>query len=68
MNTLEIEKMSTAQRLQAMEILWDALLHEEVEIESPGWHRDVLTERKARIANGDAKFLSLKELKAGRNA
>lgn len=68
MNALEIEKMSTAQRLQTMEILWDALLHEKVEIESPGWHRDVLEERKVRIANGDSKFLSLKELKARRDA
>ena len=57
MNALEIEKMSTAQRLQTMEILWDALLHEKVEIESPGWHRDVLEERKVRIANGGNFFL-----------
>jgi len=68
MNALEIEKMSTAERLQTMEILWDALLHEKVEINSPGWHRDVLEERKIGIANGDAKFLSLKELKARRGA
>jgi len=68
MNTLEIEKMNTVERLQTMEILWDALLHEKVEIESPGWHRDVLEERKARIANGEAEFLSLKELKARRNS
>jgi len=68
MNTLKIEKMNTVERLQTMEILWDALLHEKVEIESPGWHRDVLEERKARIANGEAEFLSLKELKARRNS
>ena len=68
MNTLEIEKMNTVERLQTMEMLWDALLHEKVEIESPGWHRDILEERKARIANGQAKFLSLKKLKARRNS
>ncbi len=68
MNILEIEKMNTVERLQTMEILWDALLHEKVEIESPGWHRDVLEERKKRIANGEAEFLSLKELKARRNS
>jgi len=68
MNTLEIEKMNTVERLQAMEILWDALLHEKVEIESPWWHRNILEERKTRIANGEAEFLSLKELKARRNS
>jgi len=67
MNALEIEKMSTVQRLQAMENLWDALLHEKVEIESPGWHQNVLKNRKKRIAAGEAEFLSLKELKAIRD-
>ena len=67
MNALEIEKMSTAQRLQAMENLWDALLHEKVEIESPGWHQNVLKNRKKRIDTGEAEFLSLKELKSRRD-
>lgn len=67
MNALEIEKMTTVQRLQAMENLWDALLHEKVEIESPGWHQDVLKNRRKRINAGEAEFLSLKELKAIRN-
>ena len=34
--------MNTVERFQAMEALWDSLLHEDVEIETPGWHRDVL--------------------------
>ncbi len=68
MNTLEIEKMSTVERLQTMEALWDALLHEDVTIESPGWHQDILEKRKTLIASGEAKFLSLEELKARRNS
>ena len=34
MQTLEIEKMNTTERLQAMEVLWEALTHEKSEIES----------------------------------
>ena len=34
------------ERLQAMEALWDSLLDEESEIESPEWHQDILEERK----------------------
>ncbi len=64
MNTIEVKKMNTIERLQAMEILWDALLHEEVEIESPGWHQGIIEKRMAKIADGNAKFLSLQELKA----
>jgi len=67
MNTVEIEKMSTAERLQTMEALWDALLHDDVKIEPPGWHRDILETRKKIIASGKAEFLSLKELKARRD-
>ena len=44
MNTIEIRKMSTIERLQAMEAIWDSLLYEESEIESPEWHRDILEE------------------------
>jgi len=37
--------------------------HEESEIESPEWHRDILEERKRKIKNGKAEFISLEELK-----
>jgi putative addiction module component (TIGR02574 family) len=67
MNTIEIKKMSTIERLQAMEALWDSLMDEESEIESPQWHRDILEERKRKIENGKAEFISLEELKATRN-
>jgi len=65
MKTIEIKKMSTKERFQVMEALWDSLLYEESEIESPEWHQDILIERKKKIANGKSEFISLEELKAG---
>ena len=35
MNTIEISGMSTIERLQTMEAIWDSLIHENSEIESP---------------------------------
>jgi len=67
MNIVEIKKMSTIERLQAMEALWDSLMDEKTEIESPQWHQDILEERKKKIDKGDAEFISLEELKAIRN-
>lgn len=64
MNIDELKKMSTADRLQAMEALWDSMLYENEEIDTPKWHEDILEERKRIIANGSAKFISLAELKA----
>lgn len=67
MNLADIKKMSTVERLKAMEALWDSLLYENEEIESPEWHEKIIEERKAKIKSGKAKFISLSELKANRN-
>jgi len=63
MNINDVKKMSKAERLQAMETLWDSLLYENGEIETPEWHEKVLTERKKRIENGSAEFISLSDIK-----
>lgn len=39
----EITSMSVAEKLQSIEVLWDAL--EDNDIELPKWHNDVLDER-----------------------
>ena len=66
MNINDVKKMSKTERLQAMETLWDSLLYENGEIETPEWHEKVLKERKKRIANGSAEFISLSDLKKSR--
>jgi hypothetical protein len=65
MTTSQIKKMSTIERLRAMEELWDVLCHEEQEIKSPAWHGKILEDRKKEIENGEAEFISVEELKAG---
>jgi len=35
-----------------------------IEIDSPDWHKDVLAERKAKIGDGTANFISLDALRA----
>ena len=67
MNTIEIEKMSTIERLQTMEALWDSLLHDEADIDSPDWHKDIIQERMKKIESGNAVFVSIDELKASRS-
>jgi len=51
-------------RLQAMDQLWDSLTRCGDEIASPDWHQDVLTDRKARAQRGEAKFLTLDQLRS----
>lgn len=61
MTSVEIGKMTTLERLQAMEALWDALCHEPEEPESPEWHCTILSERKERIESGQCELFSIQE-------
>ena len=63
MTIAEINKMNIAEKLQTMEHLWNSLISDESEIESPAWHKDVLAKRKKKIESGKAKFQTLNELK-----
>ena len=63
MSVTEIQKMSSVERLSTMEALWDAMCHEEKEPTSPDWHGDLLEARRAKIASGEATFISLEEAK-----
>ncbi|MBW6519939.1 MAG: addiction module protein [Desulfoarculaceae bacterium] len=67
MNIAEVKKMSTTERLQAMEALWESLLYESDVVETPEWHEKILQERKEKITGGLARFISLSELKKSRH-
>ena len=59
----QIEGMSVAERLQLIEQLWEAILREIPEPPPPEWHREILAWRKARAESGEAKFLTLEQLR-----
>ena len=63
MSISEIKAMSTIERIQTMEILWEMLSTEQGNIKSPDWHGRVLKERQRKIAKGKMKFISLDQLK-----
>jgi hypothetical protein len=66
MNQVDFKKMSKIERLQAMKALWDSMLYEDGEIETPEWHEKILKERKSLIEDGKAKFIPLAQLKVSR--
>jgi gamma-glutamyl phosphate reductase len=55
--TLEIERMTLEEKLQAMEALWESLRRNEDDIPVPQWHKDILDARERDIKEGKAKFL-----------
>lgn len=64
MKAAEIDTMSTAERLQTMEAIWDTLVPEANEISSPDWHQNVLATRRESIDS--ERFVSLEEARKRR--
>ncbi|MDB6028562.1 MAG: putative addiction module component [Verrucomicrobiales bacterium] len=61
--TLEIDRMTLAERLQAMELLWRSMAHAPEKLESPAWHKTVLQKRLAKVTAGKGEFLTISQLK-----
>jgi hypothetical protein len=62
--TLPLKEMTLHEKLAAMESLWEDLAGSPESLESPAWHRDILDERRQRIAEGKARFADWETAKA----
>jgi hypothetical protein len=60
---LPLNDMSTAEKLEAMELIWADLSQKVPEEIIPGWHKDVLAEREQRLASGTERVLDWEEAK-----
>lgn len=61
MTTVDVEKMSVAERLEAMELLWESLCRKADEMPFPAWHTEVLAGRRTAADAGKVKWLTLDE-------
>ncbi|MFO1492809.1 MAG: addiction module protein [Kiritimatiellia bacterium] len=62
--TIPLDKMTAADKLQAMEEIWANLSLVADDVPSPTWHADVLRAREQRISDGRSRFLDITEAKA----
>jgi hypothetical protein len=60
---IPLEQMSVAEKLAALEEIWDDLARTPENVPSPAWHADVLAARERRIAGGASRFLDVAEAK-----
>ena len=60
---LVLENMTIAEKLSAMERLWDDLCRDPGNVPSPEWHEPILAERAKRVEEGKAEFIGLEEAK-----
>ena len=61
---LPLDKMSLAEKLRAMEEIWEDLTRLAGDIASPAWHEDILRARQARVDAGQSTFVDWHEAKA----
>lgn len=65
MISAELSKLSTAQKLQMMESLWESLCDgPSTSILSPDWHGNVLAEREQALQNHTDEFEDWETAKA----
>ena len=55
--TLPLKEMTLQEKLAAMESLWEDLACTPEAVESPAWHKDILDERRQRLAEGKSRFV-----------
>ena len=60
---LQLDKMTTAEKLQAMEEIWTDLTRDPEVFESPAWHEDVLRERERAVEERREQFIPFSEVK-----
>jgi hypothetical protein len=60
---LNLDQMTVADKLTAMERLWEDLGRTPEAVPSPSWHGEVLSAREERIGEGKAEFIPLDEAK-----
>jgi putative addiction module component (TIGR02574 family) len=64
MQTAELVALPLAERLQAMEALWDSLCREQAQaLVIPTWHEDELSKRMAAIERGEVLTVPWEEAK-----
>ena len=60
---LKVNEMTTEEKLQVMELLWDDLCRNAPDFSSPTWHEDILKEREKRLKEGKEKFVDWNKAK-----
>lgn len=53
---LPLTEMTVQEKLAAIELLWEDIVRCPDSVESPPWHKEILDERRQRVAEGKAQF------------
>ena len=54
---LPLEGMTTAEKLQTMEALWESLCLKSDDLPVPSWHAEIIAAREKKLEEGKEKIL-----------
>jgi len=57
MDSLSLKKMSTEEKIEIMETLWEDLCQNAESLSSPDWHLELLRQREKKIKDKKEQFL-----------
>ncbi len=60
---LPLDQMTVAEKLEAMEAIWSSLCRNPPDVNSPEWHKEILAERRRRLASGETTLSDWSEAK-----
>jgi hypothetical protein len=61
--TLPLEKMTVAEKLQVIELIWEDLSKDPANIPSPEWHGNAIRRTEEALATGKDRFIDWEEAK-----
>jgi len=60
---LPLDRMTTSEKLQALEAIWDALCDDPESVPSPPWHSEILRTREQRAQEDASRFIDWDQTK-----
>ncbi|MDZ7720937.1 MAG: addiction module protein [Balneolaceae bacterium] len=60
---INIDKLSREEKLQLMHVIWEDLVKDEKQVQSPKWHEEVLRETEERVREGKEHTISWSKAK-----
>ena len=63
MISLPLKQMTRAEKLMALEAIWDDLSRNEETFESPAWHKEELAATEERVKAGKEQFVDWEQAK-----
>ena len=56
--SLNLNKMTTEEKLGTMELLWDDICRNVPSLTSPAWHGELLKNREEKVRQGKEEFIN----------